>query len=334
MAIAGGVGKNSDFKVYDEYVHTRINELLAQNGDAFGAASAGAMRLTTRSIKGNYEYNSFFANIGAAMATRRDLTSVSSQTDTPITQMESISVKLNRKLVPVAQTRDAFRKIFGAYSQTEFSGLMAEQYANAMQLEMVNTGLAAAVAALRGQTASFVTESSLGTISTNSLFTSLAAFGDRADRIVCWVMHSKPYYDLVKSQAAANVTGVSNFNVATATPITCNRPVLVTDSASLLQGLTSPDVNNYLTLGLTDSAIVVENSEEQEIVLQDVTGLENLVIRIQGEYAYNLSLRGFTWDVQNAGGANPAAAAINLPSNWDTAMTSVKDRAGVCLLTL
>ena len=60
-----------------------------------------------------------------------------------MTQSESVSVKLNRKLIPVAQTRDAFRKIFGAYSQTEFTGLMAEQYANAMQLEMVNTGLAA-----------------------------------------------------------------------------------------------------------------------------------------------------------------------------------------------
>ena len=39
-------GKGSDFKIYDEYVHTRINELLAQNGDAFGAAGLpyGVMR--------------------------------------------------------------------------------------------------------------------------------------------------------------------------------------------------------------------------------------------------------------------------------------------------
>ena len=74
MTIAGGIGKGSDFKIYDEYVHTRINELLAQNGEAFGAASNGALRLTTRSIKGNYEYNSFFANLGAAIADRRNLT--------------------------------------------------------------------------------------------------------------------------------------------------------------------------------------------------------------------------------------------------------------------
>ena len=327
------IGKASDFKIYDEYVHTRINELLAQNGDAFGAASNGAMRMTTRSIKGNYEYNSFFQNLGSTLAARRDLTSVSAQTDTAMTQAEMISVKLNRKLIPVAQTRDAFRKIFGQYSQTEFSGLMAEQYANAMQLEMLNTGLSAVANALKQQSASYVTEASLGSISTNTLFSGLAAMGDRADRIVCWVMHSKPYYDLVKSQTAANITGVSNFNVATATPITCNRPVIITDSSSLIANLNSPDLNDYYTLGLTADAVVVENSEEQEIVLQDVTGLENLVIRIQGEYAYNMSLKGFQWDVSN-GGANPSATAVALGTNWDTSYGNMKDRAGINIMTL
>lgn len=327
------IGKGSDFKIYDEYVHTRINELLAQNGDAFGAASNGAIRMTTRSIKGNYEYNSFFQNLGAGLATRRDLTSVGSQTDTAMTQAEMISVKCNRKLIPIAQTRDAFRKIFGQYSPTEFSGLMAEQYANAMQLEMLNTGLSACAQALKQQTASYVTESSLGSISTNTLFSGLAALGDRASRIICWVMHSKPYYDLVKSQTAANITGVSNFNVATASPVTCNRPVIVTDSTSLITNPISPDLNNYFTLGLTADAILVENSEEQEVVLQDVTGLENLVIRIQGEYAYNLSLKGFQWDVAN-GGANPSAANVALGTNWDTSYGSHKDRAGVAISTL
>lgn len=327
------IGKGSDFKLYDEYVHTRINELLAQNGEAFNEASAGAIRMTTRSITGNYEYASFFANLGSGLAARRDLSSVGSQTDTAMTQSERVSVKLNRKLIPVAQTRDAFRKIFGAFDQTEFSGLMAEQYANAMQLEMLNTGLSAVAAALKQQTASFVQESSLGSISTNTLFTALAAMGDRANRVVCWVMHSKPYYDLVKSQAAANITGVSNFNVATATPITCNRPVIITDSAGLITNPVSPDVNNYYTLGLTADAVLVENSEEQEIVLQDVTGLENLVIRIQGEYAYNLSIKGFTWDVAN-GGTNPSSAALTTGTNWDAAAQSHKDRAGVVINSL
>lgn len=332
MTIAGGIGKGSDFLIYDEYVQTRINELLAQNGDAFNAASNGALRLSTRSIKGNYEYEAFFANMGAALADRRDLTSVSAQTDTALTQVNNVSVKLNRKLVPVAQTRDAFRKIFGQFSQTEFSGLIAEQYANAMQLEMLNTTLTATRAALKQQSTSYLTETSLGSISTNTLFSALAKLGDRADRIVCWVMHSKPFYDLVKSQVAANITGVSNFNVATATPITCNRPVIVTDSTALIAQLNSPDVNDYYTLGLVAGAADVENSEEQQVVVQDVTGLENLVVRMQGEYAYNLSVKGFKWKV--ATGSNPTAAQVGTGTNWETTYSDAKDRAGVCIMTL
>lgn len=327
------IGLGSDFKIYQEYLHTRVNEMLAQNGNAFNDASNGAIRVTTQSLRGEYQYKSFFANLGSTLATRRDLTSTGTQTDTAMTQNETISVKLNRKISPVAQTRDAFRKIFGSFSTTEFSGLVAEQVAQIMQLEMLNSSLAAVRAALKQQSASYVTEASLGSISTNSLVSALAAMGDKADRIVCWVMHSKPYYDLVKNQIAANITGVSNFNVAQGSPMSLGRPIIVTDSTSLIANLNSPDVNDYFTLGLTADAVVCENSEEQEVVIQDVTGLENLAVRIQGEYAYNMTLGGFKWDVAN-GGANPDATALALGTNWDTAYTDVKNRAGVCLMTL
>jgi hypothetical protein len=109
-------GKASDFKVYNEYVNGRINELLAQMGDVFNGASNGALRLTTQSRKGDYDYTSLFSNV-SGLAARRDTTSVGAQTDTAMTQDEHVKVKLNRKIIPVAQTRDAFRKIFGNFSR-------------------------------------------------------------------------------------------------------------------------------------------------------------------------------------------------------------------------
>lgn len=328
------IGKASDMKVYDEYIPGRINELLAQQGNVFNAASNGAIALSTKSMRGNYEYISLFSNT-SGIVDRRDLTSVGAQTDTALVQDEHITVKLSRKIIPIAQTRDAFRKAYGRYSQAEFADIVAEQAANAMQIEMVNTGLLAATRALKNVSAnaSYLTESSMGSISTATLINALKKMGDRADRVVCWVMHSKAYYDLVLSQVNANITGVSNLNVATATPVTCNRPVIVTDSSSLLTQLNSPDVDNYYTLGLTAGAIDIENSEEQEIVVQDVTGLENLVIRFQGEYAYNLGLKGFKWDV-SSGGANPTSGNVGTGSNWDTHFSDVKDRAGVVIATL
>jgi len=326
------IGKASDFRIYQEYLRTRIAEILAQNGLAFGAASNGAIRLTTVSKRGDYEYQSFFTSI-SGLISRRDNTSTASVTDLALAQDELISVKVSRKIGPVAQTRDAFRKMTGRYTETEFTGIIAEMAANGMQLDMLNTGLSAAAQALKNVAASYHTQTSLGSMDTNTLVDGLAKMGDQASRIVAWVMHSKPYYDLVKQQIAANITGVSNFAIAQASPVTLNRPVVVTDSTSLIAQLNSPDVNDYYTLGLVADAIVVENSEEEEIVVQDVTGLETLVVRYQGEYAYNLGVKGFKWDVAN-GGANPLAATLATGSNWDTAFTSVKDRAGVTIMTL
>jgi hypothetical protein len=326
------IGKASDFKIYQNYLRTRISEILAQNGEAFGAASNGAIRLTTASKRGDYEYASFFQNI-SGLVSRRDNTSTASVTDLPITQAELISVKLSRKIGPAAMTRDAFRKMMGQYTETEFTGIVAQQAASGMQLEMLNTTLAALRAALKQTTAAYVTEASLGSISTNTLVSGIAAFGDQASRIKAWVMHSKPYYDLVKNQIAANINGVSNFNVASGTPLSLGKPIIVTDSSSLILNLNSPDVNNYITLGLTEDAAIAENTETEEIVIQDVTGLETLVVRYQGEYAYNLGLKGYQWDVTN-GAANPTSTAVATGTNWDTSFADMKDRAGVAIMTL
>ncbi len=325
-------GLESNMKIYQEQFAGRVNELLAQRGDIFNAASNGAIRLTTQSRRGDYVYNSLFSNV-ASLAARRDLTSLGAQTDTNLAQDEHITVKLSRKIIPIGMARDAFRKAFGNYSQAEFTDIVAEQAANAMQIEMCDTALLAVRAALKNESASYYTETSMGSISSQTLVNILKKMGDRADRVVAWVMHSKAYYDLVLNQITANITPLSNFNIATGTPVTLNRPVVIVDSASLKTQLNSPDVDNYYTLGLVDGAVEIENSETQEVVVQDVTGLENLVVRFQGEFAYNVGVKGFRYDV-SSGGANPNATAVALGTNWDKHFTDVKDRAGVVAATL
>lgn len=95
-------------------------------GDVFNGASGSALRLTTQSRKGDCDYTSLFSNISGLVA-RRHTTSVGSQTDTKTTQDEHIKVQLNRKVILVAQTRDAFRNIFGNFSATEFSDNLVER---------------------------------------------------------------------------------------------------------------------------------------------------------------------------------------------------------------
>lgn len=321
----------SNFKVYQEYLKTRAAETLQQQADVFNAAVNNAIIMRTAEKPGDYEYESFFKDI-AGLVSRRDNTSTSSAAKLSMAQDEFVRVKLNRKIGPVDQSRDSFRKVFARYSEMEFSGILGQQIAVAQQLDMLNSTLLATRAALVNVSggAMMHTVPSSGTVTTTSLVDTLAKMGDRADRIVAWVMHSKVYFNLVKEQITQKIDGIANFNVQTATPVTLNRPVIVTDSASLKTTAGSPAVDTYYTLGLTSNGALCEVTETSDIVIDDVTGNEVLITRLQGEFAYNIGVKGFKYDVAN-GGANPDATTLGTGTNWDKVVSDNKSLAGVVL---
>ena len=326
------IGKASDFVIYQDEVRGAIVETLTQATDYFNTAG-GAIRLSTVSRRGEYAKESFFQNI-ANLVTRRDTTSVGTATDLALAMEEIISVKLNRKVGPVAQTYDAFRKVAMQAGENSLSFLIGTQVAKAMQVDMLNSALRAGVAALNNQAAVKHTVADSGTIQTTDLVTGLSKFGDAGNNVTAFVMHSKVFYDLMQHQIGTSANGdvVSGVVLQAANPLTLNRPVIVTDSDALVSvgGTTIAPTTDYLTLGLTQSGLVVENTEQEYIALDEVTGLENLVVRMQGEYAYNVGVKGFQWDTAN-GGTNPADNAVGTGSNWDKVFASEKDLAGVII---
>jgi hypothetical protein len=319
----------SNMKIYQEYLKSRAAEVFQQQSDVFNAAVGNAITLRTTVKPGDYEYESFFKEI-ASLVTRRDNTSTSAATKLSMLQDEFIRVKLSRKIGPVDMARDAFRKWVGKFTEMEFSGILGGQIAEAQQKDMCDTVILAARAALvtASSGALMHTVASSGTITTPSLVDGLSKMGDRSDRVVAWVMHSKPYFDLVKEQIAANIDGISNFNVRSGTPVTLNRPVIVTDSASLKVTSGSPAVDDYYTLGLVSGGALAEVTETNDVVIDDVTGLEVLMTRLQGEFAYNIGVKGFKYDVAS-GGANPNATAVGTGTNWDKAASDNKSLAGI-----
>lgn len=327
------IGTASNFKIYDEFTQSGWVETMTQMSDAFNAASAGAIVLTAETRKGDVDYESFFKDT-ANLVTRRINTgsgSTSDVTDKSLDQGELAGIKLNRKIGPVAQTLDAFKKIQkGPFDKDALNFAVGVQSAKGAQVEQLNTALRAVRAALAAQASVSYTVPTNGTLATANLVSGLALFGDAASQVKIWVMHSKPYYDLVQQQIAANITGISSMNIASASPVTLNRPVLVTDSPALAVASGSPAVTDYYTLGLTDGAVTLDDSEEETIVTEIITGKENLLVRFQGEYAYNISMKGFSWDVAN-GGKNPSDTAIGTAGNWDPQFASFKDWAGIVI---
>lgn len=321
------IGKGSDFKIYDEQFFGGMTEVLMQNADVFNAASANTIQLVPQEIKGNFERESFFAQING-LVSRRDVTSVAGVNDIPMTQNEEVGVKINRKIGPVANTLDSWRKI--AQDPEEMSFILGQQIAKGVTVDYVNTVIKALVAALGNVASTNAYDySATGTINHNVLAAGMSKLGDNAKSIAAFVMHSKVYFDLLGQSITDKVVNVADMAIKEGTVATFNRPVIVTDAADLV---VTGSPNKYYTLGLVANAAEVKESEEKEIMGFPISGLEQLVYRIQGEFAYNLNIKGQAWDSAN-GGANPADATIATAANWLQVAADSRSLAGVRIKT-
>lgn len=323
-------GKASDFQIYNEQMMGGFIETEVQFSAAFNQASAGAIVNVPNAHKGDYIQESYYKNIDSLIS-RRDTTSVSAATALKLEQGELDQVKLNRTIGPIDQTLDAFKKIqasAGENGQASLDFLLGSQIAKSMQVERLNTALRCVVAAMTADAAN-VEADDAGTVTTAGLTQALEKMGDAADKVVAWVMHSATYFALVREQLAstASVFTGANTVINAASPVTLGRPVVVTDS-SLLTNDDSP-TGKYV-LGLTAGAVTTADSEPSDVVRDLITGLDSLVVRLQGEFAYTVGIRGYAYDTAN-GGANPTNGVIGTSTNWDKQVASHKDGPGVRL---
>ena len=324
-------GTKADFVIYNEQFHGGMIDRLTQVVNLFNSGSNNAIILDFQSLMGEYNRETFYKRI-SNFITRRDNTSTAAATILKMETDEKIGVKLNRKAGPVDQTFDAWKKI-GADPAT-MSFVLGRMYAEEKMQDMLNTGLIAGIAAITafGSGVSYLDTSAetTTTLTTDKLFRMKQLMGDMAKDIVCIVGHSKPYFDLVRSQITDNILDVSGINIRKGAPTT-DLPFIYTDSPALLNATTTPD--QYKTLGLVAGAIKITQSEPDTVFADTISGNESLLGRFQAEYAYSIEINGSKWDVAN-GGANPTDATLGTSTNWDKAgSTSVKTGAGVYLIT-
>lgn len=321
----------SDLKIYDPRVQGGFHEGIYQAIDAFNASSQGAIRFKSDRKPGDFDYTAFWQDV-SGLITRRDMTSIAAATALKATQGEMVNVKVNRKIGPVDVARGSLVKAGFSINDDGAQFALGQTVAAKVMQDRLNTGLLALVAALTNQAAVTYDGSAdtTPTMSSDKLPKGLRKFGDASDDIVMWVMHSEAWFDLFEDQLGSTVTGIGNVLLYEARPGTLNRPTLVLDSPSLIN--TTPTPDEYTTLGLTSGAIEIEDTEGEYIVQDVITGLEQIVHRMQGEYATNYGIKGFAYDVAN-GGANPTDATIGTGSNWDPVVASHKGYSGCAIIT-
>lgn len=318
----------SNFQIYDVEFFGGLSETVQQSAIQMNEGSAGTIRMVSVNQKGEFERESFFSNVDG-LVSRRDNTSIADIPDLDMAQGEFVSVKLNTKIGPVAKTLDAFKKIGEDPRLMSFS--LGSMYGVDITLDYLNTGLLGARAAMESVGSGMVLDIA-GSAEDNKklsyeyLVRGLAKMGDRASRVRAWVMHSKTYYDLMEGAIADKVTNVADVAIYQATVGSLGRPVLVTDSPSLITAGTDPetDPDVYHVLGLTDDAIQINQSEDSTIYSEIVTGKESLLMRLQGETAHTIGIKGFEY----VGGANPDDAELGAPASFSYSMGDVKSGPG------
>lgn len=320
------VGKHSDLVIRDERATEVFIESLRQNVAVFNEASRGAIRLVPRSEEGYYKKTKFLDRLTGG-STRRDLTSVSAATSIALTADEHITVKRFRKFGPYEQTLGSV--ITADMTQDEISAavgvLMADEYVK----DCISAAVISLEAALTSDANLHYDYSGTGNLAHAALITGLSKMGDQANRVVCWFGHSKPYFDLMSASLSVSSGNVGPATIFEAQVGTINRPFVMTDDANFGNNAT-PD--KYATFGLVAGAVEITESEDAMLVTDVITGTEQLSVRFQGEYAYNVGLKGEAWDTAN-GGNNPTDATLGTGSNWDPVVSSYKDRAGVMIHT-
>ena len=323
------IGTKDGFKLYDREFFGGMNEVLQQNTEVFNGASGGAVRLVTSSLRGNFERESFMKKVTGGTVTHRDITSTSTVTPNKMEQGELVAPKINRRIGPNSNTMDAWKKI--EEDPQMFSFYYGQQIAEDVAADWLNTLVLAGVTCMETETGMVydATGEPDPKLRTEYLVRGLKKLGDKAQRVRAWVMHSNTFYDLVESQILDKVTNVADAVIYGGAPGTLNRPVIVTDSPALVEADgVSTGVDAYKVLGLTDEALVATQSEDQNILSDTELGRENIVMTIQGEYAFNTRVKGFSY---TAATINPDNAALGTGSNWGYAHGDVKLGPGVLI---
>lgn len=327
-------GTYANMKVYENQFNSGVYETVAQAVDVFNSNSNGAIVLDTVGLDGKFDQKGFFL-LPDAFADRT-LSGVGAVSDIPLAQEEEVSPKRGWRIGPVANTFDSFKKI--AKDPEELAFIVGNQAGDLIVQGMINSSVAGLVGAYK--LAAITTNlsydgsgASTTTLIHAHLVNGLAKMGDQGQQIVAWVMHSKSYYDLVGQAIADKVDGITTGVVINgATPGTMGRPAIVTDAPLFFDEGASSSLsdNRYYVFGLTRDAVRVTESEDRSFIMDPVTGLNNLLIRYQGEGSYNVRLKGLKW---NTSTVNPTDAQLATSTNWIKAATSYKSLPGVRVVT-
>lgn len=287
-------------------------EGLAQEVDVFNEKSNMTIMLGSEAYIGSFFKEAGYDRI-ANLITRRDVTSDTTAADSRMALEELVGVDMASKIGPVFETDENFKR--RGRSVGEMATVIGRQAAE----EYLKTALDHIVAALIGTTGvgTGLTDATLAAQTTNHkhLTKAMRLFGDKGRNIAAFLMNSESFYDLVED-------GLDNYQIDTVAGATIvsgvtqgalGKPIIVSDIEALNYDEGAGELRNRV-FGLMQGSASALQRGATEIVVDRITGQENLGYRYQGEYNYLMKVEGYAWNTGS--GINPTEAALSTPANW------------------
>jgi len=316
----------SDMKVFNEYLKQTTIETLAQDVEKFNTASAGAIRLTTQGIDGDFLQESFWAGLHGAQRRVDRYAANGAQSATALSQKQYDAVKVAGGFGPILWEPSQLSWI--QKSPEEALEVISRNLSEAIVADQLNTVIAALVAAISNQAAATNDVSATAGVTYAAINAAHAKFGDASGRLVAQVMNGVTFHDLI----GKNLTNAQQlFRAGDVTIVDIlGKAVIVTDSPALYSAAVATPAApaKQRVLSLADGAGMVMDGSDLITNIETSNGKGRIETTFQADYSFGLALRGYTWDTAN-GGKSPTDAELATGSNWELVANSVKASAGV-----
>lgn len=311
----------SDMSVFNEFFMPAIFETLDQMVVGFNEASNGAIQLATGSTVGDFILSSFYDADNTSGRRVDRYAANAAVAGTNLSQSELVAVKIAGAYGP---------KFFEPAQMTwlrkptaEAIDLISRQMSEHIFKDQLNTAIRSLVAAIENQGATTTVDVSGGSVIDQSVLNnSHALFGDMSQSLVCQIMNGAQYHKLISQNLvnAVNLYTAGNVRVIDI----LGKKVVVTDSPALIDTVNG----TYKVLSLAEGAAKITDPRDPVVNIDTTNGKVRIVSSVQMDYDFTLGLKGYSWDVTN-GDKSPIDADLATGTNWDLAVASIKNSAGV-----
>lgn len=312
----------SDFQVFNDESYAIAMEGLDQQIELFNEATGGALILSSRPFAGDFAIQAFFARL-QGLVRRRNPYGSGAVSPISLEMLVDTMVKVAAGTPPVNLEPSMFNWI--QVNPEAAAAMVGQQLAEEMLKDMFHIAVGSVKAALSG-VSDVVYDGTAGTLTHAALNQGQAKFGDAYQNLACWVMHSKPLFDMFGT-ALTNANSLFTFGTINVVTDPFGRPLIITDEPALV---TAGSPNVYHTLGLVPGAAMIATQDDFFQNIETSNGFENIQRTMQAEWSYGVSVKGFAWDRTN-GGKAPTTSALLTQTNWDKIAESNKNLAGVLI---